>query len=105
MIGQRQYALAAIALAVSLLTVLSMARVWAEAFWKPATDQGSEPAHRPRIAGAILAPVVFLVLLTVGFSVAAGPVYALATRAAQQLLDRDGYIRAVLGEGGQRAAR
>ena len=35
MIGD-QYLLAAIALCVSLLTVLSMARVWEEAFWKPA---------------------------------------------------------------------
>ena len=105
MIGQQQYALAAIALTVSLLTVLSMARVWEEAFWKPAPDHASEPAHQPRLGGAILAPVALLVSLTIGFSVAAGPVYGLATRAAQQLLDRDGYVRAVLGEGGQRAAR
>jgi multicomponent Na+:H+ antiporter subunit D len=105
MIGQQQYALAAIALTVSLLTVLSMARVWEEAFWKPATDHAWEPAHRPRLGGAILAPLALLVSLTIGFSVAAGPVYSLATRAAQQLLDRDEYVRAVLGEGGQRAAR
>ena len=32
----RHYLLAAVALAVSLLTVLSMARLWEEAFWKPA---------------------------------------------------------------------
>jgi multicomponent Na+:H+ antiporter subunit D len=105
MLGQQQYALATIALGVSLLTVLSMARVWDEAFWKPAADQRREPTHQPRIGGAILAPVVLLVSLTVGFSVAAGPVYDLATRAAQQLLDRDGYVRAVLGEGSPRAAR
>src|SRR5688572_5638479 len=105
MIGQQRYALAAIALAVSLLTVLSMARVWEEAFWKRATDHASEPVHQPRLGGAILAPVALLVSLTIAFTVAAGPVYALATRAAQQLLDRDEYVRAVLGEGGQRAAR
>jgi multicomponent Na+:H+ antiporter subunit D len=105
MIGRQQYALSTIALTVSLLTVLSMARVWEEAFWKPAPDHASEPAHQPRLGGAILAPVVLLVGLTVGFSVAAGPVYGLATGAAQQLLDREGYVRAVLGERGQRAAR
>jgi multicomponent Na+:H+ antiporter subunit D len=105
MIGRRQYALAAIALTVSLLTVLSMARVWEEAFWKPAPEQAPVSAHQPRLGGAILAPVALLVSLTIGFSVAAGPVYGLATRAAQQLLDRDGYVRAVLGEGGSRAAR
>jgi multicomponent Na+:H+ antiporter subunit D len=105
MIGQQQYALAAIALTVSLLTVLSMARVWEEAFWKPMTDHPSEPVHKPHLSGAILAPVVLLVSLTVGFTVAAGPVYGMATRAAEQLLDRDGYVRAVLGEGRPRAAR
>ena len=105
MIGQEQYALAALALAVSLLTVFSMARVWEEAFWKPAPGQSAEPLHQSRVAGAILAPVVLLVSLTVGFTVAAGPVYGLATRAAQQLLDRGEYVRAVLGEGRQRAAR
>ena len=105
MLGQQQYVLAAIALIVSLLTVLSMARVWEEAFWKPAADHPSGPAHQPRLGGAILAPVALLVSLTVAFSVAAGPVYALATGAAQQLLDREDYVRAVLGEGRARAAR
>ena len=105
MIGQQHYGLAAIALTVSLLTVLSMARAWEEAFWKPATDHPAAAGHRPRIRGAILGPVTFLVMLTIGFTLAAGPVYGLATRAAQQLLDREGYVRAVLGDGRPRAAR
>jgi multicomponent Na+:H+ antiporter subunit D len=46
-----------------------------------------------------------LVTLTIAMTLAAGPVYTLSTRAAQQLLDRDGYVRAVLGEGTPRAAR
>ena len=49
--------------------------------------------------------MALLVSLTIGLSVAAGPVYGVATRAAQQLLDRDEYVRAVLGEGVRRAAR
>jgi multicomponent Na+:H+ antiporter subunit D len=105
MIGQQHYVLAAVALAVSLLTVLSMARVWEQAFWKPLADQPSPPAHQPRLGGAILVPVAMLVGLTIAFSIAAGPLYDLTTRAAQQLLDRNEYVRAVLGDGGQRAAR
>jgi len=97
MIGGQYYVLAAIALTVSLLTVLSMARVWEEAFWKPAPDHATVTAHQPRLGWAILAPVALLVSLTIGLSVAAGPVYSMATRAAQQLLDRDEYVRAVLG--------
>jgi multicomponent Na+:H+ antiporter subunit D len=104
MLGQRQYLLAAISLGVSLLTLLSMARVWEQAFWKPAPDR-PQPAHQPRLGGAILAPAMLLASLTIGLSVAAGPVYGVATRAAQQLLDSNGYIRAVLGEEAQRAAR
>jgi multicomponent Na+:H+ antiporter subunit D len=105
MLGQKQYSLAAIALTVSLLTILSMARVWEEAFWKPAPDHSSAATHQPRLGATILAPVALLVSLTIGFSIAAGPLYGLASRAAQQLLDGDEYVRAVLGEGGQRAAR
>ncbi|MEO8256108.1 MAG: proton-conducting transporter membrane subunit [Acidobacteriota bacterium] len=105
MIGRQHYVLAAVALTVSLLTVLSMARVWEEAFWKPATDRAAGSAHQPRLDAAILAPVVLLVSLTIGLSVAAGPVYDMATRAAQQLLDRNDYVRAVVGEGAPRAAR
>ena len=98
MIESRHYLLAAISLAVSLLTVLSMARVWDESFWKPAPDQPAHVAHQPRLGAAILAPVAFLVTLTIGLTLAADPAYRVATRAAQQLLDRDGYVRAVLRE-------
>jgi multicomponent Na+:H+ antiporter subunit D len=105
MIGERAYVLAGLSFAVSLLTVVSMARVWEEAFWKPAPHRAPGPAHQPRVGGAMLAPVAFLVILTIGLSVAAGPVYGVATRAAQELLDAGGYVRAVLGEEMPRAAR
>jgi multicomponent Na+:H+ antiporter subunit D len=105
MVESRYYLLAAISLAVSLLTVLSMARVWEESFWKSAPDQLASAAHQARFGAVILAPIAFLVALTIGLTLAAGPAYRLATRAAQQLLDADGYVRAVLGEGVPRAAR
>jgi multicomponent Na+:H+ antiporter subunit D len=105
MIESRHYLLAAISLGVSLLTVLSMARVWEEAFWKPAPQQPASSTHQPRLGAAILTPVVFLVTLTIGLTLAADPAYRVATKAAQQLLDPGGYVRAVLGEGGPGAAR
>lgn len=103
MISARQYLLAGVALSVSLLTVLSMARLWEEAFWKPAPAPASSPRHR--LGVAILAPIAFLVTLTVGLTVFAGPLSTLTAKAAEQLLDRNAYIRAVLGEETRRAAR
>jgi multicomponent Na+:H+ antiporter subunit D len=105
MIGEQAYVLAGLSLAVSLLTVVSMARVWEEAFWKPAPDRAPGPAHQPRVGGPMLAPVAFLVMLTIGLTVAAGPVHGIATRAAQEVLDAGGYVRAVLGQEVSRAAR
>jgi multicomponent Na+:H+ antiporter subunit D len=105
MIGAGQYLLAAVALCVSLLTVLSMARLWEESFWKPAPAPASSSVPQPRLGVAIVAPTVFLVSLTIGLTVLAGPASSLTMRAAEQLLDRNAYVRAVLGEGVPRAAR
>jgi multicomponent Na+:H+ antiporter subunit D len=46
----------------------------------------------------LLLPIGLLAALTVTIGIAAEPVFQLATRAAEQLVDRDAYIRAVLGE-------
>jgi multicomponent Na+:H+ antiporter subunit D len=104
MLAEQQYALAGTALTVSLLTVLSMARVWEEAFWKPAPETAALP-HQPRLGAIVVAPVAMLVSLTIAMSVGAGPLYSVATRAAEQLLDNEGYVRAVLKEEVPRAAR
>jgi multicomponent Na+:H+ antiporter subunit D len=105
MLGAGHYILAAVALSVSLLTVLSMARLWEESFWKPAPVRASASIPQPRLGMAIVAPIAFLVSLTIGLTVLAGPVSRVTTRAAEQLLDRNAYVRAVLGEGVPRAAR
>jgi multicomponent Na+:H+ antiporter subunit D len=105
LLDQREYAVAAVALGVSLLTLLSMARVWEEAFWKPVPAAPAAATRQPPLAWSVLAPVALLVTLTAGMTVAAGPIYGVAVRAAEQLLDQDGYVRAVLGEEEPVAAR
>ena len=105
MIASRQYLLATVSLAVSLLTVLSMARLWEESFWKPAPVPLSSSAPQARLGVPILAPIAFLVSLTIALTAFAGPLSSVTTRAAEQLLDRNAYLRAVLGEGVPRAAR
>jgi multicomponent Na+:H+ antiporter subunit D len=105
MLGTGQYALAAVVLGVSLLTVLSMARLWEESIWKPSPVPAPASVPQARLGAAIVAPIAFLAALTVGLTVLAGPVASLTREAAAQLLDRNAYLRAVLGEEGQRAAR
>jgi len=105
MFAAGQYIVGAVALCVSLLTVLSMARLWEASFWKPVQVTSSSSVPPFRFGTAIVAPIVFLVSLTVGLSVMAGPVARVTTRAAEQLLDRNTYVRTVLGEGVPRAAR
>ncbi len=105
MLGTGHYLLAAVALSVSLLTLLSMARLWEESFWKPAPVHSPSSVPQSHLGVRILAPIAFLVTLTIGLTALAGPVSSVTMRAAEQLLDRNTYIRAVLGEGGTRAAR
>jgi len=89
------------ALAVSLLTVYSMTKIWAEAFWKPAPDDSPADASSPdaRSWGHRLsqfAPVVLLASITVGIGLMAGPVMNASIATAEQLLDPYAYIDAVL---------
>ncbi len=98
-LGTGQYAIVAVALAVGLLTLLAMTRIWAEAFWKPLPEGAAAGADPP--AGRLtplLLPIGALAALTVAIGLGAEPVFALARGAAEQLLDREGYVRAVLGE-------
>ena len=47
----------------------------------------------------MLAPIATLAGLTIALSVAAGPVFDVSLRAAEQLLHPGEYVRAVLGGG------
>ena len=101
-----------VALAVSLLTLYSMLKIWNGAFWKPLpTDlerfgAGAAEVTPERVIGtpvalAMVAPIVFLVACSLGLAVAAGPVFELVEAAAVQLMEPVGYIEAVLGGRGR----
>jgi multicomponent Na+:H+ antiporter subunit D len=89
-----QYGIVMVALAVGILTLVSMTKIWAEAFWKPAADPPASGMRSPR---ALLLPIVTLATLTVLIGLAAGPLLALSLQAADQLLNPREYIQAVLG--------
>jgi multicomponent Na+:H+ antiporter subunit D len=97
---QGQYVLVAIALAVSLVTLMSMVKIWVYAFWRPAPARLAGQAPRPLSVGgqlSYLVPIVLLAAVTLAMGLAAGPFAALAERAGQQLFDPSAYIQAVFG--------
>ena len=79
-------------LGVGLLTLLSMGRTWAEVFWQPSPEPDRTTPGVP-----LLIVMSGLSAVTLAISWAAGPLFDLTLRAAQQLLHREEYIRIVLG--------
>jgi multicomponent Na+:H+ antiporter subunit D len=87
--------LAIVALAVGLLTLYSMTKIWNEAFLKE-QPEGVDQTERGPITFTLVAPCVFLALATVYMSLFADPVFELSERAAEQLFNPEYYIQAVL---------
>jgi multicomponent Na+:H+ antiporter subunit D len=87
-----------VAVAVSLLTLFSIAKIWIGVFWAQADPGQGRPAadirsHPPLM---MVAPTALLVALTVALGIAAGPLYDYSLRAAGDLLDPSTYIDVVL---------
>ena len=87
------YWLGALVLVVGLLTLASMGRTWADAFWAPPAPNVSDTATS---GVPLLMAIAGLSAVTLMISIAAGPLFDVTLRAAEQLLRRDDYIRAVL---------
>jgi multicomponent Na+:H+ antiporter subunit D len=79
-----QFAIVAVALGVSLLTLFSMMKIWNEAFWKPSGEDDPPPTRS--VPTALWLPTVGLALLTILVGLAAGPLLVFSMRAAEQLL-------------------
>ena len=95
-IGGGEYLIVAVSLAVSLLTLFSMTKIWSNAFWGP---PASHPAGPPRRAGLALmtGSTAALVALSIAIALWAGPLYALSERTAADLINPTSYIETVLG--------
>lgn len=86
----------AIILVVGVLTIISMARLWDQSFWKPSSEQDKSP-----MSLVMLMPIAGLAAITLAITIAAQPLFELTLRASDQLLNPQLYIDAVL-QGGQR---
>ncbi|MFP2896801.1 proton-conducting transporter membrane subunit [Corallococcus sp. 4LFB] len=91
-LAQGRYVSVAVALTVSVLTLFSMTKIWAEAFWKPPPVPATGSA--PPLPRSMVLPVGALALGVLWLGLVPGPAFGLLTRAAEQLLSPDGYILA-----------
>lgn len=91
-------------LAVSLLTLMYLTKVWAQMFWGAPT--APEPVRLgdgrvfelPERAPALMnAATLGLVVVTLVIAVAAEPIWSMCIDAANDLVDPSNYVRAVLG--------
>ncbi|MDP8969993.1 MAG: Na+/H+ antiporter subunit D, partial [Actinomycetota bacterium] len=85
-----------VSLAVSLLTLLSMSKIWTGVFWGDPgeidpDDEAQRSAPRPMVGATAV-----LVAASIVVGLGAGPLYDLCIEAAEQLTPR-GYVEAVFG--------
>ncbi|WP_449386153.1 Na+/H+ antiporter subunit D [Cellulomonas soli] len=89
------YVLVAGSVLTSLLTLYALVKAWNKAFWQ------TPPEDPPptRLPAGMVVPTAALVGLGLALTLAAGPLYAYTSRAAQALAERDPYVVAVLPDG------
>jgi multicomponent Na+:H+ antiporter subunit D len=90
----QEYILVAVALAVGILTIYSMTKIWAEVFWSPQPENSGKGIQK--IPPAMLTPVIIMALATVCIGIFAENLMEMSQIAAQQLADPKMYIEAIL---------
>ena len=99
----QSWGIVAVALVVGLLTLYSMIKIWAEAFWKAQPEEHEARARQfeksmtDRSLALLIIPIISLAAITLFIGLGAQPIYELADAAAEQLLDPTAYVQAVLG--------
>jgi len=94
------FVIAAAVLVTGLLTLYSMAKVWALSFWRPrpeATAHGDAPPTAAGPAAASIVPVAALTGLSLLIGIWVQPVLTLAQRSAGELMSPSDYVVTVLG--------
>lgn len=90
------WAVVAVAVVTSFLTLLSMLKIWSYAFWGAARDVPAAPVRTtwrgPAVATAVL------IAATILLGLAGQPFLRLAFAAAEEVTTPTAYVRAVLGE-------
>ncbi|MEM1165827.1 MAG: proton-conducting transporter membrane subunit [Planctomycetota bacterium] len=94
-----QYLVIGVSLFVSILTLFSMTKIWAEAFWKPQPDDGDDvPIEFRPTAGRMalmFAPTASFAAIALFIGVGVGPLFDLCMSAARGVLEPMVYVEAV----------
>jgi multicomponent Na+:H+ antiporter subunit D len=88
----------AAALVAGLMTLISMFKIWIEAFWKPAPEDDDRPVPRGKLL-IMAIPIAALGLITIAVGLFPQVLFDLAERASDQLLHPEAYVRLVGGRG------
>ncbi len=98
-LDQRSYLAAGIALGVSLLTLFSMLKIWAEAFWKdnPNTTNSSIVNQVIKLPKSMYFAMSLLAAATCLLGLQGHHIFTWALEAAEVLMQKEIYINAVLG--------
>ncbi|MEJ8802394.1 proton-conducting transporter transmembrane domain-containing protein [Pontibacter sp. H249] len=90
------YILVGTSLGVSLVTLLSMTKIWNEVFWKPRSTRLKMALKETTSTYASYFPVVFLLVFILALGFYAEPVIKLSLQSSEQLMHSENYIDAVL---------
>ncbi len=90
------YVIVVVSLVASILTLLSMTKIWIGAFWGEVTP-AAVPASSRRSVGIMQAAATIAVLGTIAVAVLAGVLWPMCEEIAADLLARAPYVTAVLG--------
>ena len=111
--GWLAYVLVGGSVATSLLTLYAMAKAWNRAFWQSPPDSADVAPAEGALHGhdsimsedvttrsstipiSLLVPTAALMLVGLAFTIAAGPLFGITERSADELRDRTPYISAV----------
>jgi multicomponent Na+:H+ antiporter subunit D len=94
-IANGSYVIVAVALVGSMLTLLSMTKIWIGAFWGEVTP-AAVPASTPRSVRIMEWSAALAVAVTIGVAITAGPLWRMCEEIATDLLLRAPYVTAVL---------
>jgi multicomponent Na+:H+ antiporter subunit D len=92
------YVVVTVALVVSLLTLVSMVKIWVAAFWgEPSDHRDASRAGILQSNPSMSVATGMMVALSIAIAIGAGPLYEFAGDAARQVLDVGGYVVGVRG--------